>query len=310
MKIPCREIADIIEKSLHKEVTTLKEKHIQPKLVTFLLEPTPEQQSYVAIKERIGASLGIDFELIVPKQIPSQQEANDIIRKYAEDKNTSGIIIQLPLPKDINAQELYSMMPVEKEIEGHVTSTYFQFPLSLAVLTGIKYIYLLNQRHSGLDPESNIEILNRVQDDVKVIDQSLVNFNQDREFFASALRNKKIVIAGRGPTGGKPIGKALQALDVSFEMTHSQTPNADELYKEADIIITASGRKIIHAGNIKKGVVLLNVGLRKEGEELKGDYDEDEIADIASYYTSTPGGLGPLDVLYLYKNVIEAAKLV
>ncbi len=287
MIIPCREIAEIIEHSLQKEVDILKQKGIQPKLVTFLLHPTPEQQSFVSIKKRVGERLGINFELVAPNQLPSQKQLNDIIQKYAQDDKTTGIIIQLPLPAGINQHELYSIIPPEKEIEGHLTNSHFQFPLSLAVLTGIKYIFTENH---------------------PIDEQLMVDFEKDVHFFQSVLQDKKIVIAGRGPTGGGPIGKALKTLRIPFEMTHSGKTNADELYKQADMIITATGKKMIYPDNIKQGVMLLNVGLRKQNEELRGDYDEQEIADIASYYTETPGGLGPLDVLYLYKNIIDAAK--
>ena len=285
MKVPCRQIAESIEKLLQKETDALKNRGIQPKLVTFLLDPTPEQQSFVSIKERVGKRIGIDFELVSLQKLPKQHELNQLISQYAEDSKTTGIIIQLPLPHEIDKQELYNKIPPEKEIEGHITNSHFQFPLSLAVLTGIKYIFSEKTDEAGI-----------------------VDFKHDATFFTKVLQNKKVVIAGRGPTGGEPISKTFNELHIKHTLVHSQTKNPDNIFKEADIIVTATGKQIIHAGNIKKDVILLNVGLRKENNKLKGDYYEEEIAEIASYYTETPGGLGPLDVLYLYKNVIDAAK--
>ncbi|HRN71039.1 MAG TPA: bifunctional 5,10-methylenetetrahydrofolate dehydrogenase/5,10-methenyltetrahydrofolate cyclohydrolase [Candidatus Woesebacteria bacterium] len=312
MKIPCKEIAQIIETSLIAEVQVLKQQNVQPKLVTFLLDPTPEQNSFVSIKERVGNKLGIEFELISPQTIPSLEQIKQQMQTVAQDPKTSGIIIQLPLPEQIPSTELYKLIPPQKEIEGHISNSHFQFPLSLAVFTGIKYIYLLSQYHPELDPGSfnNFEMLKQVQHD-EIIDQNIiVNFDKDANIFRSFLQNKSIVIAGRGTTGGAPIAKAFDALQIPYIMTASKTQNPDDIYKNADIIITATGKKIINKDNIKPGVILLNVGLRKENGILKGDYDEDEIKDIASFYTETPGGLGPLDVLYLYKNVIDAAKQV
>lgn len=287
MKIPCRDIAQTIETSLITEVQQLKQKNRYPKLVTFLLDPSPEQHSFVSIKEKVGERLGIQFQLVNPEQIPSLEEIKKQIQIIAEDSKTSGIIIQLPLPQHIPSKELYELIPTHKEIEGHVTNSHFQFPLSLSVLTGLKYV---------LTHKTDASII--------------VDFEKDTEFFKSSLQNKSIVIAGRGPTGGAPIAKAFDTLQIPYVMTDSKTQNADNLYKNADIIITATGSKIINKSNIKNGVVLLNVGLRKENGILKGDYDEEEIQNIASFYTETPGGLGPLDVLYLYKNVIDATKQV
>jgi methylenetetrahydrofolate dehydrogenase (NADP+)/methenyltetrahydrofolate cyclohydrolase len=187
---------------------------------------------------------------------------------------------------------LYSVIPHQKEIEGHIPGSSFHFPLSLAVLAGIKYV-ILKELHKNYIPG----------------EESIVHFSNDREPLSEYLSGKNIVVVGRGITGGRPIGKILSDLNVPFTMINSKTATPETYYKNADIIITAVGKKILKPSMIKKGVVLLNVGLRKENGKLKGDYDEDEIKDIASYYTETPGGLGPLDVLYLYKNLYDASNL-
>ena len=109
-------------------------------------------------------------------------------------------------------------------------------------------------------------------------------------------------------TGGKPIGKSLTEARINFINVNSQTPDPQSYYKEADIIITAVGKKILLPETLKPGVALINVGLRREKGKFKGDYEEKEIKNIAGFYTSTPGGAGPIDVLYLFKNLIEAAK--
>ena len=90
---------------------------------------------------------------------------------------------------------------------------------------------------------------------------------------------------------------------------NSQTPQPEEYYREADVIVPAVGKKILTPDMLKPGVILINVGVRKEEGKLKGDYDEKEVEPIAGSYTATPGGVGPLDVLYLYKNLVDAAKM-
>lgn len=290
MKIPCREIANHLRSKLIEEVNALKNEERVPKLVTILVGSEPEQISFVNIKKRTAEQIGVAFELVHLAEEPSFPDFKNIVAEKAEDPHTTGIIIQHPFPEEYNPEEVYELIPPQKEIEGHRSDSAFHFPLSIAVLSGVKYI--MAQEEGNTSPTDTI-----------------VNFSEDKESFHNFLKEKKIVIAGRGITGGAPIAKALIDIDVPFTVIHSKTPKPEELYRNADLIITATGKKIIRPTDIKNGVILLNVGLRKEDGKLKGDYEEEEIENITSYYTQTPGGLGPLDVLYLFKNVIEATKV-
>ncbi len=289
MKIPCKDIALNLEQQLKLETETLRKQNIYPKLVTILVGSEPEQISFVHIKRKTAERIGVRFELVHLETEPPFEEFMEIVREKATNPATSGIIIQQPFPESFNHEKIYQLIPPHKEIEGHRPDSSFHFPLSLAVLNGIKYI---------------IAEQNNIQQPSQVI----VNFEDDKHTFYEFLHDKKIVIAGRGATGGAPIAKAFDDIGISYVVTHSNTHQPDDLYMKADIIITATGKKIINTENIREGVILLNVGLRKEDGKLKGDYDEKAIADTAAYYTQTPGGLGPLDVLYLFKNVLEAAK--
>ena len=282
MLIPCKDIAHIIEHELKSHVV----KKIC--LVAYLLGESPEQLSFVAIKRRLAQRLGIDFDFHQYPTIPQFSDFIQDLQIKMADSESTGVIVQLPLPAGYDKQQIFEVVPSHKDIEGHKEHSPFQFPLSLAVLTGIKYIFAYAKHNKKLD--SGI----------------LVHFEQDKNFFREVLQGKKIVIVGRGATGGKPIAECFDKIGVTYSVIHSQTNNSNEYIKEADIIITATGKKIIEPHILKQGVILLNVGLRKENGKLKGDYDEAEVQDIASYYTQTPGGLGPLDVLYLYKNLIEA----
>lgn len=291
MLIPCREIAAVIENELRTMVETRFITSQQKlTLVAYLLGESPEQLSFVTIKRRLAERLGIDFDFTHYNIVPPAEEFTSILRKKMSNPESTGVIIQHPLPTGYDIETIYTAVPSSKEIEGHKPDSTFQFPLSLAVLTGIKYIFRYHKQ--GKDIDAGI----------------IVDFEKDKIFFKQVLQDKKIVIAGRGSTGGRPIGECLQEIGLSFDTVHSQTHNPQDLYKNADIIITATGKHIIHASMLKSGVMLLNVGLRKENGKLKGDYNEEEIKDIASYYTQTPGGLGPLDVLYLYKNLIDTDK--
>ncbi len=286
MKIPCPEIADSIKKNLTKRVKTLKKKKKTPKLLTILVGESPAQLSFVAIKQRTAKEMGIDFEFLHLKEIPEFLDFANLLKQKSNNKQITGIIIQQPLPPKLFTETLYNFINSVKEIEGHQNKTNYMPPLGLAALTALKYVFLRG----------------------KISDKLIVDGKSDVSFFKNVTKHKRVVLVGRGITGGQPIGKALSYFKINYININSQTSDPDQYYKEADIIITAVGKNVLNVNNIKPGVVLINAGLRREKGKLKGDYDEDEVKNIASYYSTTPKGIGPIDVLYLYKNLIDATE--
>ena len=286
MEFPGKKITEALQKSLKKEVLKLNKK--KPiKLVVFLVQDSPDQASFVKIKGKIAKKIGIEYEVIRYKAIPSFEEFMHQIKSKSMDPTVTGIIIQQPLPAQLLTASIYDYIPLKKEIEGHKYKTPFLPPIGLAILTTLKYFY----SHKKIDKNLFFDVA------------------KDKGFIKKTLRNKKIVIVGRGTTGGQPIGKTLSETKINYISINSETPEPETYLKEADIVITAAGCKVINCSMLKPGVALINVGLRKENGRLKGDYDEKEIKHISSFYTPTPGGVGPIDVIYLYKNLIEAAKL-
>lgn len=284
MEIPGSKIAEVIEKLLIKEVAKFKK---PLKLIDFLVGEGADQISFVASKKKIATRLGIKFELVHIQKIPSFEKFIKEVKDQSDDPTVTGIIIQQPLPSQLNTDSVYDFIHPKKEIEGHRKKPLFIPPLGLATLTLLKYVY----GHARLD--SNL----------------LINFNRDRALLKRVLRNERVVLIGRGIVGGQPIGKTLSETGINYININSTTPNPTEYYKEADIIITAVGKRIIKSDMVKPGVVLISAGLRREDGKLRGDYDEKDIANIAKFYSPTPKGIGPVDVLYLYSNLIQAAKL-
>lgn len=256
-------------------------------LTVFLVGSAPEQLSFVKIKSEMAKALKINFKLIHLVKTPNFIDFANLLKKEVMNPDVTGIIIQQPLPAQLSTDSIYDYIPLLKEIEGHKKKTEFIFPLGLAIMTIIKYIY----------------------DGKRKQDVIFVNLKRDRLLFKNVLKSKKVVVVGRGITGGKPIGNTLGSLNINYISINSTTVDPESYYKTADLIITATGKKVIEPLMLKPGVVLINTGVRKENGKLKGDYDESEIKDVASFYTPTPGGSGPIDVVYLYKNLIDAAKM-
>lgn len=285
MEINGKEIANKILDHLKKEVA----KHnLAPRLVVFAVNPSEGDQIYIKLKREAATYIGAGFEVVYYKGTPRFEEFANKLRTRAEENETTGVIIQRPLPSQLSTDTVFNYVPMFKEIEGHKAKSPFLPPLGLGVLTMFKYIY---------DPGSK-----------NVVENVMVNQTVDMPFFKQVLRRKKIVLMGRGETGGKPIGKILSALRINYINTHSRTASDSAFYKEADVIITAVGKKVVTPDMLKPGVVLLNVGFRRDDGKTKGDYDEDEIKDIASFYTPTPRGIGPLEIAYLMSNLVESAK--
>ena len=284
MEVPGEKLAIAIEKALKKGVKKLKK---PLRLTTFLIGESADQISFVARKKLAATRLGIKFEFVHIKTTPSFEKFINQVRTKSQEPETTGIIIQQPLPPQLNTESVYDFVTAKKEIEGHRRKPLFTPPLGLAILTVLKYVYGASKLNEDL----------------------LIDFARDRALLKRIMRNEKVVLMGRGMVGGKPIGKTLTEVGINYININSTTPNPGEYIKDADVIITAVGKKVLTPEMLKPGVILINAGLRRENGKLRGDYDEKEVKDIARYYTPTPKGTGPLDVLYLYNNLIEAAKM-
>lgn len=293
MQIPCKEFAQTFKFALKSEVKKLIIQGKSPNLTTILLGNAFEQLSYVKIKRSIAEELNIGFDFVHFPQPPQFADFLQFIKEKSNDPQVTGMIIQQPFPAEYDLQKIYETITPVKEIEGHRHDSEFFFPLSLAIMSGLKYVFLVQNKQS-----STFDLA-----------ECLVDMKKDKQFFKDNLRGKNIVVAGRGATGGRPISDLLLEIGLPPQITHTQIAHPENLYQHADIIITATGRKILSPEFLKPGVILLNVGLRLENGFLKGDYIEKEVESIASFYSKTPGGLGPIDVLYLYKNLINATQL-
>ncbi|MEK7597706.1 MAG: bifunctional 5,10-methylenetetrahydrofolate dehydrogenase/5,10-methenyltetrahydrofolate cyclohydrolase [Patescibacteria group bacterium] len=284
MLIDGKKIANNLLAILKKERKTIKKK---VGLSVFLVGSAPEQLSFVKIKSEMAKALKINFKLIHLTKTPNFIDFANLLKKEVFNPDVTGIIIQQPLPAQLSTDSIYDYIPLLKEIEGHRRKTEFIFPLGLSVMTIIKYVYYGKRKQ----------------------DIIFIDLKRDRLLFKNILKSKKVVVVGRGMTGGMPIGKTLGNLNINYISTNSTTIDPESYFKTADLIITSTGKKVIEPEMLKPGVVLINTGVRKENGKLKGDYEEKEIKDIASFYTPTPGGSGPIDVVYLYKNLIDAAKM-
>lgn len=278
MKVDGKAIAQSILDDLRSRAVFLKKKGATPHLAIVLIGNDPASKAYVRQKELKAKQIGAKTTVVSYESGITNQELITTIEQLNNDNNIHGIIVQRPLPKHINSDNIIRAINPKKDVDGFHPQSKFEMPLSIAVLRTLEHIF--NSSKKG--------------------GHNFVNW----------LKEKSIVILGKGEAGGKPVIAKLRKLGVEPLIIDSKTENPDVITKKADIIISAVGKpNIIRPKIIRNGAVLISVGLYKGADgKLHGDYDEEGIKDIASFYTPTPGGVGPVNVACLLENLVSAAE--
>lgn len=280
MKINCRPICDELLDEVHTRLQKVYKKNQPPKLVIFSVNNNELTQIFLNEKRKLAQSLGIDCQIISYEKTPLFQQFATDIRSYGNSKRTHAVLIQRPLPSELSSPTLENFIPTFKEIEGYKYKSPYQAPVGLSTLSILKYI--------------------------------ATEFNQwkikpkDTEFFKRHFKKRFLVLVGRGKTTGQPIANTLVRYKLAMVITHSQTPDPENFYRQADIIITSAGAPVINHDNIKYGATLINYGYRRVNGNTLGDYDEADIENLASFYTPVIHGTGPLSLAYLMRNVVDA----
>lgn len=280
MKIDGNKLTDKILTSLSNQVSSL---HLAPSLAVILVGDNPASESYVRQKQKAANSIHAEVKVIRYPQSVSRSVINETIEQLNNDSSVHGVILQLPLPPHFDVSINESVDP-KKDVDGFVPGSKFQVPVALAVEKILQKIYE-------------------------------VRFTKyEKNNFISWLLKQTIVVIGRGETAGKPIADYLIQQGCNVSVCHSQTSEKEKqrTLTNADIIISCVGKqRVVTPGGIKKGVILISVGIFRDSEgKLHGDYEEDEIRNIASFYTPTPGGVGPVNVACLLENLVTAANSV
>ena len=270
-------LAAEIRSEVKTQVAALAEKGVSTALAVILVGDDSASQVYVRNKIKACADTGIrSLEFRMPAETTQQQ----LLAKIAElnaDENVDGILVQLPLPKQINADAVISAIAPAKDVDG------FHVANAGALVTG----------KQGFVPCTPFGVM-------RLIEKSGVN-----------PRGKSAVIVGRSNIVGKPMALLLLAADATVTVAHSRTPDLSAVTRNADILVAAVGRaKLIKADMVKPGAVVIDVGMnRDENGKLCGDVDFAEVKEIAGSITPVPGGVGPMTIAMLMQNTALAAQM-
>ncbi|MDR2149573.1 MAG: bifunctional 5,10-methylene-tetrahydrofolate dehydrogenase/5,10-methylene-tetrahydrofolate cyclohydrolase [Spirochaetaceae bacterium] len=276
-------IAQHIRNALAAKVAELKKEGIVPTLAVILLGEDPASLSYIAGKEKALAQTGMKSR---EKRLPadtSEAQLLQLIADFNTDPSVHGILVQLPLPAHINTERVLCALDPAKDVDGF-------HPLSVGnvILERAGFIPCTPQGIVVLLQESHIP-----------------------------LDGAEVVIVGRSNLVGKPLANLLsrRSLNATVTLCHTGTKNLAAHTRNADIVIAAMGKpRFITADMVRAGAVVIDVGMNrvadtqaKNGYRLCGDVDYVPVAAKASYITPVPGGVGPLTIAMLLKNVVDAA---
>lgn len=270
-------LAAEIRSEVKTQVAALAEKGVSTALAVILVGDDSASQVYVRNKIKACADTGIrSLEFRMPAETTQQQ----LLAKIAElnaDESVDGILVQLPLPKQINADAVISAIDPAKDVDG------FHVANAGALVTG----------KQGFVPCTPFGVM-------RLIEKSGVN-----------PRGKSAVIVGRSNIVGKPMALLLLAANATVTVAHSCTPDLSAVTRNADILVAAVGRaKLIKADMVKPGAVVIDVGMnRDENGTLCGDVDFAEVKEIAGSITPVPGGVGPMTIAMLMQNTVLAAQM-
>ena len=265
----------------------LREGKPAPHLVAILVGHDGGSETYVASKIKTCSELGFRSTLIRFEEDVTEARLLETIEKLNHDDDVHGFIVQLPLPKHINEQRIIEAVDPRKDVDGFHPINVGRMSIGLPCFV-------------SATPPGIIELLKRYKVDT---------------------RGKHCVVLGRSNIVGKPMAQLLLHKgtpgDCTVTVCHSRTPNIKELCLEADIIVAALGvPEFLKADMVRPGAVIIDVGTtrvpdasKKSGFRLSGDVAFDEVAPKASYITPVPGGVGPMTIVSLMLNTLQAARL-
>jgi len=276
MIIDGKKVAAELRSQLKKTVDELKSKYnAVPGLTVILVGEDVPSKIYVRNKEKSAVEVGLNSEVIRYPEDLEEKVLLDKIRELNNNEKVSGILVQLPLPRHINKRKVIETIAHEKDVDGF-------HPINVGNLSsGYDSSIPCTPLGCGL-------LLKQVEKN---------------------LSGKHAVVIGRSNLNGKPMTQLLLKENCTVTITHSKTKDLKAECLRADIIIAAVGiPKLVKADWIKKGAIVIDVGINKTDAGLVGDVDFDEVSKVAKAVTPVPGGVGPMTIACLLNNTVECFK--
>ena len=267
-----KNLSKITEESIKVRVKNLSGKNIKPTLATILVGDDPASETYVKMKRNTCARVGMESIAIELPDTTTTEELLSKIESLNNDKNVHGILLQHPVPSQIDERKCFDAISIEKDVDG-VTCLGFG-NMSMGI-----------DAYGSCTPAGIIRLI---------------------EHYDLQIQGLNAVVVGRSPILGKPMAMMLLNLNATVTICHSRTKNIEEIISNADLIVGAVGiPKFIKSQWLKKGSIVIDAGYHPE---QCGDIDLDGIEKIASAYTPVPGGVGPMTINTLILQTLISAE--
>ncbi|HDF6308242.1 TPA: bifunctional methylenetetrahydrofolate dehydrogenase/methenyltetrahydrofolate cyclohydrolase FolD [Staphylococcus aureus] len=272
-----KQIAKDYRQGLQNQVEALKEKGFTPKLSVILVGNDGASQSYVRSKKKAAEKIGMISEIVHLEETATEEEVLNELNRLNNDDSVSGILVQVPLPKQVSEQKILEAINPDKDVDGF-------HPINIGKL------YIDEQTFVPCTPLGIMEILKHADID---------------------LEGKNAVVIGRSHIVGQPVSKLLLQKNASVTILHSRSKDMASYLKDADVIVSAVGKPgLVTKDVVKEGSVIIDVGnTPDENGKLKGDVDYDAVKEIAGAITPVPGGVGPLTITMVLNNTLLAEKM-
>ncbi|HHC5400914.1 bifunctional methylenetetrahydrofolate dehydrogenase/methenyltetrahydrofolate cyclohydrolase FolD [Staphylococcus aureus] len=272
-----KQIAKDYRQGLQNQVEALKEKGFTPKLSVILVGNDGASQSYVRSKKKAAEKIGMISEIVHLEETATEEEVLNELNRLNNDDSVSGILVQVPLPKQVSEQKILEAINPDKDVDGF-------HPINIGKL------YIDEQTFVPCTPLGIMEILKHADID---------------------LEGENAVVIGRSHIVGQPVSKLLLQKNASVTILHSRSKDMASYLKDADVIVSAVGKPgLVTKDVVKEGAVIIDVGnTPDENGKLKGDVDYDAVKEIAGAITPVPGGVGPLTITMVLNNTLLAEKM-
>lgn len=265
-----------LKEQMKQRIAQLKQQGINPKLVVVLVGDNSASQVYVRNKHKSCGEVGIESEVITMPEQTTQQELLKVVERLNQDETVDGILVQLPLPKQIDEKTVLRSILPEKDVDGF-------HPVNVGLLS------IGDECFAPATPSGIIAMFQE---------------------YGIDIAGKNCVVIGRSNIVGKPMAALLLKNNATVTICHSKTEDLASYTRRADVVIVATGRRhTLTAEMVKEGAVVVDVGMnRNEQGKLCGDVDYEEVKEKASFITPVPGGVGPMTITELLENTIQAAQ--
>lgn len=270
-----KSLANLRAQKLKKEIEILKQDGIKPLFCVINIGDDPASKVYVKTKKRRAQEMGIEQKIYQLPSTESEESVLNLIDELNQDPSVHGIMVQMPTPEQIDVNHLLERIDPEKDVDG---------------LTPTNIGHLWQSNHF-VEPATAIGIM-------KLLEHYKIN-----------VAGKNVAIIGRSNIVGKPLAALMLEKDASVSVLHSKTKSLSTYTRMADIIIVAAGQaNLLTSEMVKKGAVVIDVGINRVEGHLVGDVDFKQVLSKASWITPVPGGVGPLTVELLMEQVVKLTR--